>query len=405
MVFNGSNFAENVDVSANGNRVRFTRDVGNVAMDLDGVEAIDFNALGGADTITVNDLSTTDLTQLNLNLAGVPGSVTGDGQADSVIVNGSNGDDTIQVLTVGNGAVIADPALLPFVNITGTDGTEDQLTVNGLAGNDTIDASGLRAGAVVLSLNGGAGNDLLVGSAGDDVINGGTGTDVAFMGDGDDTFVWNPGDGSDTVEGQGGSDRMVFNGANVGEQFDVSANGGRVRFSRNVGNVTMDLNGVEDVNLNAFGGADTVTVNDLTGTDLTQLNIDLGNPPGSGAGDGQPDAVIVSGTSGDDAVTVAGDASGVSVIGLAAQVNIMGAEAANDRLSINTLGGDDVVDASGLSNNAIGLTANGGDGDDVLIGGDGDDTLIGGNGDDVLIGGPGLDVLDGGPGDNLLIQD
>ena len=51
------------------------------------------------------------------------------------------------------------------------------------------------------------------------------------------------------------------------------------------------------------------------------------------------------------------------------------------------------------------LTADGGDGDDVLIGGAGNDTLLGGAGDDVLIGGPGLDVLDGGPGDNILIQD
>ena len=59
---------------------------------------------------------------------------------------------------------------------------------------------------------------------------------------------------------------------------------------------------------------------------------------------------------------------------------------------------------SGLSAAAIALTANGGDGDDVLIGGDGNDTLTGGAGDDILIGGPGVDVLDGGPGDNILIQ-
>jgi Ca2+-binding RTX toxin-like protein len=86
-------------------------------------------------------------------------------------------------------------------------------------------------------------------------------------------------------------------------------------------------------------------------------------------------------------------------------VNIKGAEAANDRLTINTLGGDDVMDASGLSTGAIALTANGGDGDDVLIGGDGNDTLSGGAGDDILIGGPGQDILDGGTGNNILIQD
>ena len=50
------------------------------------------------------------------------------------------------------------------------------------------------------------------------------------------------------------------------------------------------------------------------------------------------------------------------------------------------------------------LTADGGDGDDVLIGSAGNDTLLGGAGDDVLIGGPGQDILDGGTGNNIVIQ-
>ena len=55
-----------------------------------------------------------------------------------------------------------------------------------------------------------------------------------------------------------------------------------------------------------------------------------------------------------------------------------------------------MVEASGLAAGAIQLTADGGDGDDVLIGGDGNDVLLGGAGDDVLVGGPGIDILDGG---------
>ena len=50
------------------------------------------------------------------------------------------------------------------------------------------------------------------------------------------------------------------------------------------------------------------------------------------------------------------------------------------------------------------LTADGGDGDDVLVGSPGNDTLLGGAGDDVLVGGAGQDVLDGGPGSNVVIQ-
>ena len=74
---------------------------------------------------------------------------------------------------------------------------------------------------------------------------------------------------------------------------------------------------------------------------------------------------------------------------------------ANDRIVINGLGGDDAIVASGLT--GMLLTANGGDGDDVLIGSAGNDILTGGNGDDVLIGGGGQDVLDGGPGNNTVI--
>ena len=58
------------------------------------------------------------------------------------------------------------------------------------------------------------------------------------MGAGDDSFAWNPGDDHDALEGQAGFDTMRFNGANVAENIDVSANGGRVRFLRDIASVT-----------------------------------------------------------------------------------------------------------------------------------------------------------------------
>ena len=95
-------------------------------------------------------------------------------------------------------------------------------------------------------------------------IDGGRGSDTALLGSGDDTFTWDPGDGSDTVEGQGGHDTMQFNGSNAPEHIDLSANGSRVRLFRDVANITMDLNGIENLNVAALGSADTITVNDLT---------------------------------------------------------------------------------------------------------------------------------------------
>jgi hypothetical protein len=115
----------------------------------------------------------------------------------------------------------------------------------------------------------------------------------------------------------------------------------------------MDVDDVEVVELNPLGGADTIDVNDLSGTDVIEVRSDLA---AGGVGDGQPDAVIVHSTSGDDVVVPAGDASGVTVFGLAAQVNITGAEAANDRLTVDALAGDDVVDGSGLAAGSIQLT-------------------------------------------------
>jgi Ca2+-binding RTX toxin-like protein len=195
---------------------------------------------------------------------------------------------------------------------------------------------------------------------------------------------------------------MRFNGANVAENIDVSANGGRVRFFRDIAGVVMDLGGVEGVDFRALGGADNVVVNDLNGTDLTAVNTDL--TAAVGGGDAAADNVIVHGTSGDDVAIVAGEAGSLQVTGLATQVNVSGTEAANDRLTVRTLAGDDVVDATALPAAAGLLTLDGGDDNDVLLGGAGDDVLLGGAGDDVLIGGPGNDTIDGGTGDNIVIQ-
>ena len=104
---------------------------------------------------------------------------------------------------------------------------------------------------------------------------------------------------------------------------------------------------MEAIKYAGLGGADTIEVGDLSGTDVTEVNLNLGGA------DGQADTVIVYATNADDVVLVIGDNGGVSVLGLAAQVNITGFEAANDRLIIRTLAGDDVIEE-----------------EDVLLGGD-----------------------------------
>jgi Ca2+-binding RTX toxin-like protein len=393
MLFNGANIAEKVDISANGGRARFVRDIATITMDLDDVENIQFNALAGADEIVVGDLSGTDVKQVNLDLSAQAGSGQGDGAADAVTANGTQGNDTITIASSGASVVVN--GLTAKVTIAGAEGANDSLVVNGQGGDDIINASGLNAGQVKLTINGGLGIDTITGSKGDDLINGGDGNDIARMGAGNDTFVWNPGDDNDTVDGQAGADTLLFNGAIIAEKIDISANGGHARLTRDVANITMDLDNVETIDVQAKDGADLITVGDLSQTDVSEVKVDLGGA------DGQADTIVLNATSGDDAIVVTNNNGVITVSGLGADVTITGFEA-NDRIVINGLGGDDVIEAAGLS--GMLLTADGGDGDDVLVGSPGNDILLGGAGDDVLVGGAGQDVLDGGPGSNVVIQ-
>ena len=412
MTFNGSGASERFAVTANGTRTRLTRDVGTITMDFDGIERVDVNSLGGNDVLNVDDLTATRVRTVDHDEAAALGGSAPDAGNDQTIVNATNAPDAIAAAGAAGSAAIT--GLSATVNVAHADPASDALTLNALGGDDRVDASALGADAMKLTQDGGAGNDTLLGGRGadrqlggdgNDALDGNQGNDTALMGAGDDRFTWDPGDGSDTIEGQDGRDVMAFNGANIAETFDVSANGGRVRFLRNIANITMDLDDVERIDLNALGGADQLTVNDLSGTDLTAVNGDLAGTIGGTTGDGAPDQVIVNATNGDDVIRATGSAGSVSVNGLAATVGIAHAEAAQDVLAIRALAGDDVVDGSGLAADAIKLDADGGDGDDILLGGAGADTLRGAAGDDVLNGGPGLDVLDGGPGSNVVIQD
>src|SRR3712207_4677709 len=127
---------------------------------------------------------------------------------------------------------------------------------------------------------------------------------------------------------------------------------------RDVASVTMDLDDVESVDFRALGGADNVVVGDLSGTDLKTVGLDLRGP--NGGGDGAVDSVIVNGTQGADVFGANGDSGGVNVFGLPAKVSVFQLDAGSDRLTLNGLGGDDVIDATSLEADGLKLTMNGG---------------------------------------------
>src|SRR3954471_17451732 len=350
---------------------------------------------GGTDRMIWNPGDDTDLNE------------GGDG-TDTVEVNGGNGAE--QFTATANGTRVRFDRVTP-APFSLDIGTSENLTLNANGGDDSFSAGNGLATLIHITADGGTGNDTLNGSDGadtllggdgNDFVDGNRGNDTALLGAGDDTFQWDPGDGSDTVEGQAGVDTMAFNGANIAEHMSVSANGTRVRFTRDVGAITMDLKDLESIIVKTLGGADDLDVNDLSGTGVTDVVADLAAP--GGADDGQPDTVTTNATNGADVVSVLGADTSTAVSGLAARVVVSGGVAGSDRLVVKALAGDDVVDASGLKASAMLLTEDGGEGDDILIGGAGDDTLLGGEGDDVLDGGPGADTIDGGPGDDVVFD-
>ena len=55
--------------------------------------------------------------------------------------------------------------------------------------------------------------------------------------------------GNDLVDGGPGTDRMAFNGSNIGELIDVTDNAGRVRVTRNIGTITLELDNTETLDV------------------------------------------------------------------------------------------------------------------------------------------------------------
>jgi hypothetical protein len=223
------------------------------------------------------------------------------------------------------------------------------------------------------------------------------------------------------------------------------------------GTVTLNLDSLETARVRTFGGADTVTVGDLTGTDLGLVAFDDQNLTDVA----DPDALAVDGTPGADRVTASSPRPGtLRLSGLAAVVELSGADAGGrvdvrglagaDALTtgvgvtgVGTIGfdGGDQVDAASYTGTPIGdglaaLSVGGpvsvtalssarleafGVEDVVLAGlggtdfvravtnaasrarltldgGDDDDLVSGGNGIETLLGGGGSDRVDGNAG-------
>ena len=373
MLFNGSAASENFEISANGGRALFTRNVGNITMDVNDVETVDVVALGGVDNIVVNDLRATDVREVRVNLAeptaeadtvtlqglatgtdfqfsnrgatlvasgtGADVQVLNAGAEDLVVANGAAGaadefrvdggdaGENFRVSAAGTDVVVE--GLGTRVGVRNAADTADNVVIEGNAGDDTFEATGNLAALANLVFDGGAGNDrilggngadMLIGGAGNDFVDGQQGDDTAFLGAGNDVFQWDPGDGSDVVEGQAGTDTMIFNGSAANERFTIAANGQRESFARDVGNIVMDIDSIERIEARAGAGNDTIDASALPGG-RAQLSL--------------------FGDDGDDNIT---GSAGVDFINGGRGTDTVRMGAGNDRFQWNPGEGSDVID-------------------------------------------------------------
>jgi Ca2+-binding RTX toxin-like protein len=385
----------NDDFVLSGNGLRASLAIFPATLDLGGVEHVTHVPLAGFDQVAITNLAGSGVTLVDVDL-GVAGG--GDTNGDEVVIFGTDGPDFLQALAAGGAIEVTGGGA--HVNVAHSE-VGDLLTLFGLAGDDTISAGTLSALAQLSVdagdgndiVNGGNGADTLGGGPGNDTIDGNQGVDAVFLGAGTDTARWDPGDGSDLVEGEEGDDLLLFNGSAGSEIFAASNNGGRLLFTRNVGNIVMDVGGVEELDLNALGGADTGTINDLTPTGVERIDVDLGV---AAAGDGAADAFTVNGTAGVDVFSIAGSGGSVSFLSFGLAATLAHAEPANDTLTVNGSSGADLFSASGLAATSLGLTLNGGNENDILVGSSGADTLNGDAGNDDITAGDGNDTIDGG---------
>jgi hypothetical protein len=352
LVYDGSRADERFDVDAVGSRARL--DAGHEPIDLDGVDILRVDPLDGDDRIAVGDLSATATFQVDADLGAA------DGDLDRATVDGSHDDDQVSVLAFTGAVAVLGPTFVRLENAEAT----DRLTVNGRDGRDIVSAS---TGAMALTLTAGDGGGTLIGGPGDDVLIGGDdfddvrgrgGDDVAYLAGDFDRFSWAPGDGSDEVDGGASRDSLSFFGSNDAEAFRVAADGRDVRFTRDVGDIVMELEDLEEIDPIAGGGADTFAIDDLSRTPVQLVDVSLASIPITAGGDGAADRVTVAGTDRDDALALKGTVvigGTATLTGLPWTVNVSHAEIANDMLAIGGGPGDDTLDTSAFAPNTIGL--------------------------------------------------
>jgi Ca2+-binding RTX toxin-like protein len=276
-------------------------------------------------------------------VAGGTLTVTGTASSDAIALRLKAGAPNRIQVDVGDDGTAEfefDRTTFAQIHVLAGDGN-DRIRIDQVNGAFADEATTLDGGTGDDLILGGDGNEALVGAAGRDSIDGNRGADQADLGSEDDSFVWDPGDGSDVVEGRAGSDTLVFNGANVDESLSLEANGARAVLTRNVGNVRMDTDGVETLNVTMLDGFDNFSIGDfMFNTAMKRANVDMSGP--AGGPDAQTDSVNLVGTPDVDHVTVGATGGRIDVAGVPVATSITGSKIP-DQLQVTAEGPGDTI--------------------------------------------------------------
>jgi len=320
------------------------------------------------------------------------------GTTDDVAINLTY---EINMLGVGESVTLTYIMTMNFV-------TEDDDFLIAAPGSNTVDGAG--------------GDDTIIGSGENDLLSGGTGADVVNAGGGNDTVVWTLGDGTDSVDGgadtdllqietqadgdtTGAADTVTLSQTGSDNDLMVVVNGG----------TAVVATSIETVDVFTGDGDDSLTVSNISGTDVTnntvRAELGAGDDYASGAagfrnvqflGEGGDDTLIgstlndfIDGGSGNDSLF--GNVGDDTLYGDTGNDFLQGA--AGDDTEFGGSGNDSIT--GGANNDYL----SGDSGDDTLDGGSDTDFLFGGSGNDDLAGGSGTDYLTGGSGNDTLAGD
>ncbi|MFO0346614.1 MAG: cadherin domain-containing protein [Labrys sp. (in: a-proteobacteria)] len=341
---------------------------------------------------------------------------------DTITVNGSTGDETIQGSSVndvlsggsgtdtlsyaGAGAGVTVNLAITTAQATGGAGTDTISGFENLTGSAFNDS--LTGSSVANSLVGGTGNDTITGAGGNDTIDGGVGTDTAvFSGNWRDYTITQ---GSDA---NGSFFQLVDRRSGSPDGTDRVYGVENFQFADGTITVSTASDLLNDGPTGAtWQSGGTVAENSAAGTVVGTI---LGTDPDSrdvltyALTDNAGGRFQINASTGQ--VTVASGASlsfeAATTHSITAQVTDAAGSTVTQTLTIavadaaealTLTAGNDVFVDTGVKEVSI----NGGDGDDSITGTTGADSLLGGNGNDTLIGGDGVDTLIGGAGDDVL---